>query len=256
MIDPLERPSSLVERVVHKLQTEIQSGVYPANMRLPAEQTLADNFKVSRPVIREAIARLKVDQILVTRKGSGAYVSDNPVGNAYRLADSSQAGGGRDINFQHVFELRYWAECAAAELAALRRTPNDLLAMRCALDDMDHSANDFAAAGVADLAFHRAIAIATCNPYFSGFVDFLAHQLLETRRLAWENSAQRAVGPSPAQQEHRLILAAIVAADPNAAREAARAHLLAAAKRLGLTLSFNYSVSTIYPLADAAHGTR
>ncbi len=255
MIDALVRPSSLVDRVVHKLQAEIQSGVYPANTRLPAEQALADNFKVSRPVIREAIARLKVDHILVTRKGSGAYVSDNPVGNAYRLADSSKTGG-PDINFQHVFELRYWAECAAAELAARRRTPNDLFAMRCALDDMDRCAGDFAAAGVADLAFHRAIAIATHNPYFSGFVDFLAHQLLETRRLAWENSAQRALGPSPAQQEHRLILAAIVAADPKAAREAACAHLLTAAQRLGLSLSFNAQASAIDPLEKAAHGTR
>lgn len=255
MIDALVRPSSLVERVVHRLQAEIQSGIYAANTRLPAEQTLADNFKVSRPVIREAIARLKVDQILVTRKGSGAYVSDNPVGNAYRLTRSGQAGG-PDINFQHVFELRYWAECAAAELAALRRTPNDLLAMRCALDDMDRCAGDFAAAGVADLAFHGAIAIATGNPYFSGFVDFLAHQLVETRRLAWENSAQHATGPSPAQQEHRQILAAIAAADPSAAREAARAHLLAASKRLGLTLPFKAITSSIYPLDETAHGAR
>ena len=255
MLDALVRPSSLVERVVHKLQAEIQSGVYAASTRLPAEQTLADDFKVSRPVIREAIARLKVDQILVTRKGSGAYVSDNPVGNAYRLTHSSQTGVA-DINFQHVFELRYWSECASAELAALRRTPNDLLAMRCALDDMDRCAGDFAAAGVADLAFHRAIAIATGNPYFSGFVEFLGHQLLETRRLAWENSAQRSVGPSQAQQEHRLILAAISAADPNAAREAACAHLLAASKRLGLSLSFKAIASTIYPLQEPAHGPR
>lgn len=250
MIDPLERPDSLVERVVHKLQKEIQAGVFPANTRLPAEQTLAEDFKVSRPVIREAIARLKVDNILVTRKGSGAYVSENPVGNAYRLSVSGVEG----VNFQHVFELRYWAECAAAELAAMRRTKDDIRDMERALDDMDRLSHDFVAAGVADIAFHRAIAISTGNAYFSGFVDFLARQLLETRRLAWENSAQHAEGPTPAQHEHRMILDAIISADPNAARKAARGHLLAASKRLGLDLSFKYSPTPIYPLEKINHG--
>lgn len=251
MIDPLERSDSLVERVMQKLQEKIQAGVFPANARLPAEQTLAEDFKVSRPVIREALARLKVDHILVTRKGSGAYVSENPAGNAYRLSADRVKG----INFQHVFELRYWAECAAAELAARRRSDDDIRAMARALDDMDCLSHDFVEAGVADIAFHRAIAASTGNPYFSGFVDFLAHQLLETRRLAWENSARHAAGPTPAQQEHRIILDAIIAADPNAAREAARGHLLAAARRLGLDPTFSISASSIYPCGKVDDGT-
>lgn len=251
MIDPLERPDSLVERVVQKIQHEIQAGVFAANKRLPAEQTLAEEFKVSRPVIREAIARLKVDHILVTRKGSGAYVSENPIGNAYRLS----ARGSEGINFQHVFELRYWAECAAAELAAMRRTKNDICDMERALDDMNRLSHDFILGGMADIAFHRAIAISTRNTYFSGFVDFLARQLQETLRLAWENAAQHAEGPGPAKQEHRIILDAIISADPNAAREAARDHLLAAAKRLGLDLSFICSTVPVCSPEKDHHGT-
>ncbi|MGV8899213.1 MAG: FadR/GntR family transcriptional regulator [Burkholderiaceae bacterium] len=251
MIDPLERADSLVERVVQKLQNEIQAGVFAANKRLPAEQTLAEEFKVSRPVIREAIARLKVDHILVTRKGSGAYVSENPVGNAYRLS----AQGVEGINFQHVFELRYWAECAAAELAAMRRTKDDICDMKHALDDMNRLSHDPVLAGLADIAFHRAIAISTKNPYFSGFVDFLACQLLETLRLAWENSAQHGDGTEPAKLEHQTILDAIISSDPNAGREAARDHLLAAAKRFGLDLSFIYSTVPVCSSEKDHHGT-
>src|SRR3546814_14212390 len=57
-------------------------GRYGAGARLPAEASLADNFGVSRPIVREAIAQLTADGVLVTRKGSGAYVSETPGGKA------------------------------------------------------------------------------------------------------------------------------------------------------------------------------
>jgi GntR family transcriptional repressor for pyruvate dehydrogenase complex len=243
MFEQLDRADSLVERVVHALLQEIEQGKFPPNTRLPAEQLLAQQLNVSRPVIREAIARLKVDNILVTRKGSGAYVSANPVGNAYRLDP-----GGRDgVNLQHVFELRYWAECAAAELAARRRTDSDIQAIEAALVEMDRTHGDFVASGMADIGFHRAIAVATRNAYFSGFVDFLGRQLLETRRLAWENSARLWGGSSPAQQEHRLIFEAISSGDPDAARNAARNHLIASARRLRMPEPVGTQLGSIYP---------
>lgn len=246
MIEQLDRADSLVERVVQALVREIEAGRFAPNTRLPAEQELAQQLNVSRPVIREAIARLKVDQIVVTRKGSGAYVSANPVGNAYRLDPDGRHG----VDLQHVFELRYWAECAAAELAARRRSDADIAAIEQALVQMDQAPADFVAAGVADVAFHRAIAIATHNPYFSGFVDFLGRQLLETRRLAWENSARLSGGSSPAQLEHRRIFEAIRSGDADAARHAARAHLGAAAQRLRMPEPAGDSAGMIYPLGE------
>jgi DNA-binding FadR family transcriptional regulator len=244
MFEQLDRADSLVERVVHALRQQIEEGKFPPNTRLPAEQLLAQQLNVSRPVIREAIARLKVDNILVTRKGSGAYVSTNPVGNAYRL----DPGGREGVNLQHVFELRYWAECAAAELAARRRTDSDIQAIEAALVEMDRTSDDFVAAGMADIGFHRAIAVATGNTYFSGFVDFLGRQLLETRRLAWENSAKLYGGSHPAQQEHRLIFEAIRGGDPVAALDAARGHLNASARRLRVPEPVGAPVGLIYPL--------
>jgi DNA-binding FadR family transcriptional regulator len=58
---------------------------------LPAEATLAETFDVSRPIVREAIALLKADGILVTRKGSGAYVSETPGGQVWRVASARTA---------------------------------------------------------------------------------------------------------------------------------------------------------------------
>lgn len=232
MLAKLERNNSLVEEVVSRLRREIDEGRFAPNTRLPPELLLAEQLEVSRPVVREAIARLKVDNIIVTRKGSGAFVSENPVGNAYRIEPLAS----NLVNLQHVFELRYWVECAAAELAATRRTEADLEAIERAVHAMEKSAENYAARGADDATFHRAIAKATHNPYFSNFVDFLGRQLAEALKLAWENSAKFGIGAKPAQDEHRVILAAIRTGDPEAARNAAHSHLYGAAERLRLNL--------------------
>jgi GntR family transcriptional repressor for pyruvate dehydrogenase complex len=88
----------------------------------------------------------------------------------------------------------------------------------------------------ADVEFHRAIAAACKNEYFVAFLDFLGCQLAETRRKAWENSAQLNDGSDPAQEEHMLIFRAISAGDAEAAARAATGHLEASARRLQIVL--------------------
>lgn len=228
----IARPESLVEQVVGAIKAEIAAGRFAASAKLPSEQALSEHLLVSRPVVREAISRLKADGLLVTRKGSGAFVSNNPAGNVFRLpANTEHAATLRD-----VFELRFWAEIAAAEMAALRRTPEQLTQMRTALDQMQTHASDLAMASAADLAFHNAIAHATHNPSFFTFIEFVSAQLLQARKVSWDNSAKYAGGSAPAQQEHLALYTAIEAQDATAARRAAKAHLLKAAKRLGIDL--------------------
>src|SRR5207253_9910142 len=101
-MDILSRPDSLPNRLADALRADIAAGRLAAGARLPAETALAANFGVSRPIVREAIALLKADGVLVTRKGSGAYVSDTPDGQVWRMA--SEAGGGPTL--PHLFELR------------------------------------------------------------------------------------------------------------------------------------------------------
>jgi len=233
MIQTIERPNSLVWRVLTALRKEIEEGSYPPSSRLPAEHTLAIQLGVSRPVVREAISQLKADGVLTTRKGSGAYVSPNPSGNVFRLPMVDQA----ETDLRHLFELRFWTEVAAAEMAALRHTPEDLQAMAQAIGQMDSAAGDFQAASAADVSLHHTIAQATHNPYLASFTDFVGGQLLQTRELAWKNSASFAGGSSAAQKEHQAIYEAIAAGDALAAGKAARIHLLRAAGRMCLDVS-------------------
>ncbi|RZT42440.1 FadR/GntR family transcriptional regulator [Cupriavidus agavae] len=232
-MDRLTRPATLASRIAQTLRDDIAAGHFAAGARLPAEATLAETFDVSRPIVREAIALLKADGVLVTRKGSGAYVSDTPGGQVWRLASAPDGGP----TLAQLFELRRVVETACAEMAALRRTDADVAAMRDALDAMQRQADDFPSAAAADIAFHHAIAQAAHNPCFTGLTDFVSQQLLAARQRAWENSARlRTTGAAPraADAEHAALADAIALGDPVAARAAATAHLGAAAARMGL----------------------
>ncbi|MBB3014361.1 FadR/GntR family transcriptional regulator [Cupriavidus alkaliphilus] len=232
----LPRPASLATRIAQTLHDDILAGRYGAGARLPAESALADAFGVSRPIVREAIAQLKADGVLVTRKGSGAYVSETPGGQAWRVASAPDGGP----TLAQLFELRRVVETACAEMAARRRTEADIEAIRAALAAMQAQADghgDMASAAAADMAFHHAIAEAAHNPCFTGLTDFVSQQMLAARQRAWENTARlsRATGaPRAADQEHAALAEAIAAGNATAARNAAQQHLAAAAARLGL----------------------
>lgn len=226
----IDRPMTLVDQVIIALRKEIAEGRFAPASRLPAEQELARTLGCSRPVIREAVSQLKADGILITAKGVGAYVAANPAGSVFRLPRGEASA--KDL--AQLFELRFWMETAAAEAAALRRKTADLAKMRDALKRMDLHAGDYPAASKADVDFHAAIAASTQNAYLVAFSGFIEGQLLKAREMGWQNSATLADGPRPAQAEHQLLFQAIHAKDPERARQAAVAHLLASGRRMGL----------------------
>ncbi|MDD2056137.1 FadR family transcriptional regulator [Pseudomonas sp. GD03860] len=229
----LQRPDTLVERVVGAIRAEIDSGRLAAESRLPTEQQLAEQLNVSRSVVREAVAQLKADGVLIARRGLGSYISQTPTGTVFRFP----AAQGRSPDLVQMFEVRLWIETQAASVAAQRRDATDLARMNKALQEMLDKRSDFAAAAAADVAFHRAIAEASKNDYFIAFHDFLRGQLAAARRTAWENSAAHSVGGSAdANREHQALYQAIADGDRQAAAACAEAHLRASAKRLKLDL--------------------
>src|SRR5690606_8438842 len=78
--------SSILVRSVQKFSDQIYeqilrgivNGEMTEGQRLPSEQSLANAYGVSRPVVREALARLRADGIIVSRHGSGSYVRHQP----------------------------------------------------------------------------------------------------------------------------------------------------------------------------------
>src|ERR671916_1206506 len=118
--------------IYEKLFERIVAGEFPVNARLPSETELARRFGASRPVVREALARLRDDGLIVSRQGSGSYVRRRPDQAVLQFVP---VGSIADI--QRCFEFRAGLEAAAAALAATRWEDGDLADIKAAFDEIE-----------------------------------------------------------------------------------------------------------------------
>lgn len=227
----LARPARLSEEVGRWLAQRIRAGELAPGARLPTEKQLAQELAVSRAVVREALSRLKAEGYVETRQGAGAFVAPRPGGTSFRLAEAAAVPA-----LAEVFELRLMVEAGAAELAARRRSPQDLERLRTELARMEAALAAGEDRVAADDAFHRALAAASHNSLVDRFVEFLGGHLSESRLPTWSAAGQAAGRAKAAQGEHRRLFEAIAAGDAAAAKRAARTHLRNAAKRVGIVL--------------------
>ena len=116
LLQPLEAPRGLTAELVARLTADITSGKLPPGSRLPTEQEMIAATGVSRTVIREAVAALRADRLVVTRQGVGAFVADH-VRRPFRV-DFDENSPLREV--LNVMELRTGVEIEAAGLAAER----------------------------------------------------------------------------------------------------------------------------------------
>ncbi|MDT7691042.1 MAG: hypothetical protein QOI75_409, partial [Pseudonocardiales bacterium] len=119
--------SSLVGRVIDQLRSLIESGEWPIGTKIPAEPMLVESLGVGRNTVREAVRALVHNGMLEPRQGDGTYVrADDDLGAAMlrRLRRSGHL---------EAIEVRASLERDAARLAALRRTPADIRALRAAM---------------------------------------------------------------------------------------------------------------------------
>ena len=126
-----------------------------------------------------------------------------------------------------MLELRIGLETEAAGLAAQRRTPDNLLALRKALDAVIAAVEAGQDSVAADFHFHLEIARATQNSHFADLMATLGSQIIPRARLepSAEMSAERQAYMRRVNAEHESILDAIAAQDAESARAAMRTHL-------------------------------
>jgi GntR family transcriptional regulator, transcriptional repressor for pyruvate dehydrogenase complex len=210
-----------VEEVARELVAQIRSGEWQPDTRLPSEQGMADQFGVSRTVVREAIARLKSEGLVVTRQGSGAFVRDWETSSLHLGPEISKSL--KSVLF--IAELRKGIEAEAAALAAERRTHKDLAAIEKAFARVSETARVRGDSARADMGFHRAIADASHNPYYAAILDYLSQFLVQALRVSRGNEALRDDFARQVESEHLDIVDAIRRKDSSAARLAAQIHM-------------------------------
>jgi len=220
------RTSNLAERVMTQLGANIRDGRLAPGARLPTEQELTATMGVSRTVVREAVAALRADGLVVTRRGSGAYVAANPTASPFRIAAPRL---GTIDAILDVMELRLAVEVEAAALAAERATRRQVATIRTALRSIDRALRQGDGAVAEDFAFHCAIAEATGNGQFSRFLAFLGSHV--SVRLSVDTPTERRAYLERIQHEHGRIVAGISDEDPAEARRAMREHLTRSLER-------------------------
>jgi DNA-binding FadR family transcriptional regulator len=224
----LLRKARLADQVYELLLLQIARGTYGVGTRLPSEPQLCQDFQVSRPVVREALARLRDDNILRSRRGSGSWVEREPSQALAGLAPS-----GTVAQMVRAYEFRAGVEAEAAALAAQRREKRDLQVMEQAIAALATALGRAEVGDEPDLAFHRAIALATRNPLFSQSMQMLDGSIrsgiVVARRLKQIASSDRL---TQVLGEHEGILQAIRAQDPEAARRAMHHHIASSRDRM------------------------
>ena len=207
------------------LRNRIVDGVIQPGEKLPSENTLISEYGVSRTVVRSALTRLQAEGLVETERGRGSFALTPP------SEGPLQAPGTRPVvsmeDRLQMLDFRIGVETEAAALAALNHTEHQLKAVHGALEQFTASSGHPAHSMKADFEFHRAVAAASGNPFYTDCISALGQTMItmpRTRLLASDEEDSR---ERVEQVVHvpSSIYAAIADADPAAASAAMRLHL-------------------------------
>ncbi|MGR3541239.1 MAG: FCD domain-containing protein [Hasllibacter sp.] len=216
-------PRRLADAVAEQIELLILRGVLRPGERLPPERELAERLDVSRPSLREALARLTDAGLLVSRASSGTIVSEDLDGGfPPALVGLFERHGEAAMD---VIAFRRDIEGLAAERAARLGTEGDHEVIDRALAALEGAPRDAMAEAARDAEFHLAIVEASHNTVLLHMMrvmyDMLRRGVLANRRVMFAQATTR----EALAAQHRAIAAAIRARDPGAARAAAHAHM-------------------------------
>jgi GntR family transcriptional repressor for pyruvate dehydrogenase complex len=210
------------EEIARQLLSQIRRRELRPGDQLPSERQLAGLFGASRGSVREALRVLELSGVIVSRQGGGNFVTDTLPGASTQPL--SQFLERQREHLLDVSEARQMFEPRIAFLAAERAMPEDIDALRRALEEQERGLreDDVVAMVNADRQFHQALAEAARNQTFIMLHNYLSDLVSGDRREAIENSSLRRT-QSPI--DHRAIYDAVAAGDSAAASAAMLQHL-------------------------------
>ncbi|MGI5240323.1 FadR/GntR family transcriptional regulator [Dactylosporangium sp. CA-139066] len=219
---------ALSDDAVGAIKTMILDGRLRAGDKLPIERALAAELGVSRGTLREAVRSLTMVGVLDSRQGDGTYVTSlEPhllLGSLAITMDLHQ-----DSSELFLLETRRALESHATSRAAVRLGESELDRLTEILDEAaglvdDGRVDDGRVDALLehDRAFHRLIVEASGNPVLASLTELLSGQTMRARR--WRELAEDGVARQTLD-EHRAILAALRARDPELARLRAAVHV-------------------------------
>ncbi|MBJ7880613.1 FadR/GntR family transcriptional regulator [Gelidibacter salicanalis] len=211
------------EKIAKDIISKIRDFINHKNLepgdKLPSERSLSEKFGVSRGNVREAIQKLELYGLLKSIPQSGTFVAN--------IGIIALNGMIEDIlrlekpDFKSLVETRILLELKTVRLAAKRRTPEDLIQMREALDAYTKKVLNGENAVQEDLLFHLAIAKACGNSTMNTFMLTITPEIItnfEKHHVCDINV--RVIGI----KEHEAIFEAIKNQDPEIAKQKMKDH--------------------------------
>lgn len=207
---PIPRISA-AQAVLESLRTAIESGDLAVGVKLESEAALAAQYGVSRSVVREALRSCTALGLTETKTGKGTFVVSNRSGADLVLGRFSA---------RQLMEARPHIEIPAAELAAVRRTDDDVELLRGIIEAMVEEEDPQQWVAL-DGSFHAAVARASGNGVFEAILtDIRGAMSDQSETINLLTARQR-----DSDDEHRAVFEAIERGDGAAAGAAMRAHL-------------------------------
>jgi GntR family transcriptional regulator, transcriptional repressor for pyruvate dehydrogenase complex len=220
---------------------QINSGGFAADQRLPSEKEFCEHFSVSRPIVREALERLRAEGLIRSRQGAGSFVANGATNGAMAnmplqpASDAMPAQIHSIAAIQKFYVYRISLEGELAFAAAQNRQPADIQRIGGLLQDIKSSVSSDTHGIEEDLEYHGAIAQATHNEFFiaawtasRGHIRFLIElaRTLSTLRSPSHSAAVRS--------SHEPIFECIRDGDSEGARSRMREHIIRSQERVFL----------------------
>ena len=226
LLKPVEVPKAS-DVLARELRERILSGELAEGIALPAERELVKQTQMSRATVREALRILEVQNLVRVRAGraGGAFVQ-RPTTKSM-ASTVSMLIRGRQIKLADLMETREALEPFCAELAARKRTDDDLAVLDQANSDIADPSADLSAFLQANLDWHVGVAMAGRNELLIGFMTALSQAIYTgTENAAFVDDNVRTV----TARAHRSVTAAIRSRDADAAGRRMRRHVHSYAK--------------------------
>ncbi len=218
----------LYQQIADDIERKILDGTIPPESRLPGEHVLAEEYGVSRNVIREALKRLKEHGLVMIRTGSGTYVrqpSTKPISQAMRRILLHNLN---NFNVLQFYEVRQMLEPDCAALAAERGSDEDFQRISTAFDEMMANKDDMAAWSISDLKFHQAVTLAAHNPLVMSILEPLTDSLQRVIAAGYIDPQ----GVTAGLTAHKQIMDAIQKRESTLAKKAMLDHLVDSKDRI------------------------
>lgn len=211
------------QQIADQIRELIDGSSLAAGSRLPAERDLAQQLRISRPSLREALIALEIEGVIEIRSGSGIYVLPpaDTVVNDQTLGESPV----------ELMQARILIECGLMAQCAAKISEQALTKLESILEAMTREIEANRKPVEHDKQFHIGLASAVGNSVLTSMVTKIFD---ERHSPISERMQRRTESPSTwrlAVEEHYAILTALRAKDPFAAQVAMHAHLIASERR-------------------------